>query len=311
MVLPRNKSDSSQDRFLSQPSGSRRRKATNYETGSLSQVDPSTSKTTVSLHRIISDEENRLTNNVIKYILISDRKKQPINKAQIVKNVLAGQGKQFSHMLNKAKQVLSKIFGYKLVELEGNKYILVNELDNDLPHINRQRADASRQVLLFLVLTHVFMSDDYCTEGSLLGFLKHLGLILQNGDEHSYFGHVKHIVTEVFVAQKYLEKLKETDNTATVQYKWGPRAEHEFSRRTALEFVSEMYQGCSLDNWPLQYKALLARERRIARVVRIGDELSHPVVPQKSKGKQKQQNILLFTKRNHETVLKTITFFLV
>ncbi|XP_033326399.2 non-structural maintenance of chromosomes element 3 homolog [Megalopta genalis] len=272
MVFPRNKSGSSKERFLSQPSGSRRKRDINYELESLSQPVPSTSTRRSSPIRMVSDEDGRLTNNLIKYMLVLDRKKQVINKARIVKNVLGGQGKEFTHVISKAKYLLSKVFGYNLVELESNKYILVNELENSLPHIRRQGADASQQVLLFLVLTHVFMNDDYCTQESLLNFLQHLGITSESDEEHSYFGYVKHTVIEVFVAQKYLDKVEETNEKVVVQYKWGPRAEHEFSRRAALEFVSEIYKGRPLDSWPLQFKAMSAREKSIARIKRIGDE---------------------------------------
>lgn len=32
----------------------------------------------------------------------------------------------------------------------------------------------------------------------------------------------------------------ETINLTKIEFKWGPRAEHEFSQRAALEFMSEV-----------------------------------------------------------------------
>lgn len=58
------------------------------------------------------------------------------------------------------------MFGYELVELEGNKYMLVNKIKNELPHIYPLGTEGSQQVLLFIVLTHIFMLQNSCSEGS-------------------------------------------------------------------------------------------------------------------------------------------------
>ncbi|KZC07845.1 Melanoma-associated antigen G1 [Dufourea novaeangliae] len=185
-----------------------------------------------------------------------------MNKARIIKSVFGGQGKNFHRVMTKARDLLSKIFGYQLVELEGSKYMLINEIRNTLPHVSPVGTKGSQQVLLFLVLTHIFMSEEFCTEESLWKFLENLGINCTEGQNHSYFGNVRHMVTEVFVAQKYIDKtVVEQNDAPKIEYKWGVRAEHEFSRRTALEFVSQIYNGRAINSWPLQYKALIAREK--------------------------------------------------
>ncbi|KOC65930.1 Melanoma-associated antigen G1 [Habropoda laboriosa] len=179
-----------------------------------------------------------------------------------MKSIFGNQRKYFHGVMNKVKGHLSKIFGYRLVELEGNKYILVNEIQNELPHIYPAAKEASRQVLLFLVLTHIFMHDESCSEEMLFNFLTNLGISCMDNQCNVYFGNVKHLITEIFVAQKYLDKtIMVKEDLSKAEFKWGPRAEHEFSRRTALEFVSEVYNGCPINSWPLQYKAAMAREQ--------------------------------------------------
>ncbi|XP_076292854.1 non-structural maintenance of chromosomes element 3 homolog isoform X2 [Lasioglossum baleicum] len=210
---------------------------------------------------MVSGEENELANIMIRYLFTLDRGKQVINKPRIIKNALGGQSKLYHRVISKARTLLSKIFGYNLIEIEGNKYILVNELVNDLPHIQPVGTDGSQRVLLFLVLTHIFMSEESCTEVSLLNFLTSLDIISEDGRIHNYFGNVKHVVTEVFVAQKYLNKIEDKNDSSKIEYKWGGRAEHEFTRRAALEFVSEVYNGRDIKNWPLQYKTMLSREK--------------------------------------------------
>ncbi|XP_026672384.1 non-structural maintenance of chromosomes element 3 homolog isoform X2 [Ceratina calcarata] len=128
-----------------------------------------------------------------------------------------------------------------------------------LPHIESSASEKSQQVLLFLVLTHIFMHEQLCTEGSLSNFLGNLGIDLDR-NYHPYFGDVKHLVSEVFVAQKYLDKITlEKDSGTKIEYKWGPRAE-TFSRRAAFEFVSKVYNGRPLKSWALQYNILTAHE---------------------------------------------------
>ncbi|XP_076228531.1 non-structural maintenance of chromosomes element 3 homolog isoform X2 [Nomia melanderi] len=273
-----NESNSVQEKFLTQP----RIKKRKGKVTSLSQPVPSTSSNNDSthaaygifsdeepcsqsfrgstLHRILSEEEGQLVNTVVRYLFTMDRKKQIINKTRIIKNVFGGQGKYFHRVMSKVKDVLSKVFGYNLMELEGNKYMLVNQLENDLPHINFLGTEGTGQVLLFLVLTHIYMNEESCTQE----FLTNLSILPENNQSHVNFGNVKHIVTEVFVDQKYLEKIQSEQNDAVrVEYKWGPRAEYEFSPRAALEFASQVYNGRSLDSWPLQFKALTAWENRL------------------------------------------------
>ncbi|CAL7948048.1 unnamed protein product [Xylocopa violacea] len=208
-----------------------------------------------------SEEERQLVNRTVRYLLTSDRSKQVISKTRIIKNVLDSRGKQFLCVMNKAKSLLSKIFGYQLVELENNKYILVNEIENTLPHIHPIAIEVRQRVLLFIVLVHIFMHQQSCTEDSLWDFLTNLGISCSDNHCHAYFGHVKQLITQVFVAQKYLDKIVvEKNNSTEIEFKWGSRAEHEFSRRTALEFISRVYHGRPINSWPLQYNALTAHK---------------------------------------------------
>ncbi|CAK9810506.1 Non-structural maintenance of chromosomes element 3 homolog [Anthophora plagiata] len=244
----------------------------NYDasSASFSQPVPSTStavpgsrfnrRSQKTFDHLVPEEENHLVNRVIRYFLVVDREKQIISKASIIKNVFGNQGKYFHGVMNKVQNLLSKIFGYRLVELESYKYILVNEIPNELPHIQPTTMEVSQQVLLLLTLTHIFMHDESCSEELLFNFLTNLGITCTDNQCHPYFGNIKHLITEVFVAQKYLDKtITIKDNLSKAEFKWGPRAEHEFSRRTALDFVSEMYNGCPINSWPLQYKAAMAR----------------------------------------------------
>jgi hypothetical protein len=57
--------------------------------------------------------------------------------------------------------------------VETNRYILINDIANHLPHLTFEKT-ASAQVLLFLVLVHIFMLGESCKEGNLT----HLKILL-------------------------------------------------------------------------------------------------------------------------------------
>ncbi|XP_076232093.1 non-structural maintenance of chromosomes element 3 homolog [Calliopsis andreniformis] len=241
-----------------------RRKSSNVI--SLSQPVPSTSshrrlnnQQQDSNDRSISEDQSQLVNSVIRYLFLLDKRKQVINKIRIIKNAFGGQGKHFQFIMKRTGDLLSKIFGYRLVELENTKYMLVNEIDNTFPHLYPLRGEGCQQVLLFIVLTHIFMHEESCSEELLWDFLTNLGIECSENRHDSYFGNVKHLISEVFVNQGYINKtVVEQNDLSKVEFKWGPRANHEFSRRKSLEFVSQVYNGRPINSWPLQFKALAA-----------------------------------------------------
>ncbi|KAG7197783.1 hypothetical protein KM043_001598 [Ampulex compressa] len=208
-----------------------------------------------------SQEDTQLVGDVIRYLFAIDRTKQTIHRMHILKNVLNNQSKNYKQIMARVKNVLSKVFGYTLLELEGNKYILANEIENDIPHLVLSRNEYARQVLLFLILTHIFMRGGSCSEDILWNFLNNLGILNEGTHCHEYFQDVKQAVTTIFVSQQYLEKVViENSDRPQVEYKWGIRAKHEFSERKALEFVSQVYGGRPMKSWLLQYKTVTAKE---------------------------------------------------
>ncbi|KAK1119416.1 hypothetical protein K0M31_013245 [Melipona bicolor] len=205
----------------------------------------------LSADHATSKDNDQLVNSLIRYLLMLDGRKQIITKTRIIKNVFGNRGKHFVQTMNNAKNLLSTVFGYKLIELESGKYMLVNEIENTLPHIEPSATESSQMILLFLVLTHIFMLEDCCSEG----------ISCEDDQQHSYFGNVKQLINEIFVAQGYINRtVLETNDSTNVEFKWGYRAEYEFSRRKALEFVSQVFDGRPINSWQLQFKTLTARE---------------------------------------------------
>ncbi|KAF7411186.1 hypothetical protein HZH66_000082 [Vespula vulgaris] len=207
-------------------------------------------------------EEIDLAGRVIRYIFTVEKKKHVIPKLHIVKSILEGSAKNFRQIIERVKSLLSQVFGYQLVDIGNGKYILVNEIKNNIPHLKFTKSIKAEQVLLFIILAHIFMYEDTCTEETLWDFLRHLEIVKEDNFQHDYFGDVKKLVTVDFVAQQYLEKaIVYKGESQKYEYKWGPRAEYEVSRRDVLEFMSRVYEGRSIDSWPLQYQTMLAKEQ--------------------------------------------------
>lgn len=265
-------STSSTRRYLSQDSDTKRmkRKAKIIERNAFSQASSSEHSEKLSNEKqkdpesrnVNVQEELDLAGRIIRYIFTVEKKKTAITKVHIIKNVLGGSSKNFPQIMKRVTLLLSQVFGYKLVDIGNSKYIIVNEINNSIPHLNFNKPTKAEQVLLFIILCHIFMYEDVCTEENLWDFLTHLKIIKEDNFQHHYFGDVKKLVTVDFVAQQYLEKtVLNKGDSQKYEYKWGPRAEYEISYRDILEFVSKVYGGRPINTWPFQYKTMLAKEQ--------------------------------------------------
>ena len=58
---------------------------------------------------------------------------------------------------------------------------------------------------------------------------------------HAVFGDVKKLITQEFVRMGYLEYVRDPKSDPPVyEFKWGPRAKLEISKRNALDFVCQV-----------------------------------------------------------------------
>lgn len=216
-------------------------------------------------HKELSkDELNRKASELVRYLLFMDRKKYPIKRADITKNVLKEHGKAFNQVFERAKKDLQKVFGIDVVEIEVGKskgYILINEsiaqgnlIDwgDDLPKIG----------LLLVVLSLIITSDhDFViTESQLWHTLKRFGI--EPKAEHKVFGDADKLISQEFVRQCYLDRKKVVGGDETAyEYRWGQRAEKELSKKKLGLFISEIY-GTELESWSSQMRDLFSDEEQ-------------------------------------------------
>ncbi|KAJ7336033.1 Melanoma-associated antigen G1 [Desmophyllum pertusum] len=88
-----------------------------------------TAKSQKNQKELSKDELKRKVVEVVRYLLFVDRKKYPIKRGDITKNVLKEHSRAFNQVFDHAKTNLQKVFGIEVEEIEVGKskgYILVD-----------------------------------------------------------------------------------------------------------------------------------------------------------------------------------------
>jgi len=57
-----------------------------------------------------AEKDTQLISSIIRYLFMADRNKIPIQKTQIVKNVLGGNGKIFRSIIERVNRELSEVY---------------------------------------------------------------------------------------------------------------------------------------------------------------------------------------------------------
>lgn len=223
-----------------------------------------TGKSQKSQKELSKDELNRKVSEWVRYLLFMDRKKYPIKRADISKNVLKEHAKAFNQVFDHAKKNLQKVFGIDLVEIEVGKskgYILINH-DKSGAHgdLVDWGDDLPKMGLLMVILSLIITSDHVITESLLWHTLKKLGI--EQKTEHEVFGDVDKLISQEFVRQCYLDRKKVIGGEETAyEYRWGQRAEKELSKKRLGLFVSEIY-GTEVESWTPQMREIFNDEEQ-------------------------------------------------
>ncbi|KAM3911964.1 non-structural maintenance of chromosomes element 3 homolog isoform 1-T2 [Leptodactylus fuscus] len=207
-----------------------------------------------NLEKHSPEQVNLKVGELVQYLLIRDRKKLPIKRADIVKNVVKEYKDVYLEILHRAKKALLDVFGFQLEEIDTKNhiYILINKLDRVDGDGIKADDNTAKLGLLTVILSLIFMKGNTAKEAVIWETLRRLRI--DPGERHEDFGDVKKLVTDEFVKQKYLEytKIPHTD-PLEYEFRWGPRAFKETSKMKILEFVSKIQQK-EPKSWITQFK---------------------------------------------------------
>ncbi|KAK8783945.1 hypothetical protein V5799_009688 [Amblyomma americanum] len=227
--------------------------------GSSQQSERSQSSTTDA----VDVELDRMANDTVFYLLISDQHKKMIKKNDIKQHVLQNNGKVMRTVLAKAKEKLEHVFGYELVELDDKQgsVILVNKMDlsecSDL--LQRNEKECAKQGLTITVLTLILMSDGAVSEDKLWKMLKPLGLAPDTSDPT--FGNVGTMIKTELVSEAYLKlsPIPGTCDPVEYEYQWGARAHKEASKKALLKLFCKI-MGQQPEDWRTVYEEIARSE---------------------------------------------------
>lgn len=216
----------------------------------------------------LNDNERRtLAGHVVNYLLVADCKKVPVKRAEINKGVLKEHSKQFNTIMAEATRILSKIYGYRVVDLQKGQFILVNNMsatlrDHDAFPATRSRSDAATMGLVTAILAGIFMSGELMQEGPMREYMKKLGIDIDSKDPHPVFGNVNKLITQDLVKQCYLNvSFDRSIDPPSKEFRWGPRAHMEISKKHMLELVCKIYgDNMRPEMWASQWKVVQREE---------------------------------------------------
>lgn len=213
---------------------------------------------------VSTEDLERMVNDTVYYLLISDQHKEAIKKKDIQKHVLNNSGKVMRSVLASAKKKLEEVFGYEMVELDDKQgsVILVSKIDlSDYSQfLRRSDKDLAKQGLIIIVLALILMNDGTVREDSLWKMLRFYALDPNVTDPT--FGDVRKLICTELVKQAYLEQSVVLGSDPPLnQYHWGVRAKKEISKRSVLEIVCKiMGQGAQPEHWATVYEEVVRSE---------------------------------------------------
>ncbi|XP_056641378.1 melanoma-associated antigen D2-like [Diorhabda sublineata] len=233
------------------------RKSQTVSNRSLSQTQKNPRSQNVGNVSLNQDDQ---VNDLVRYFVNRAGEQVIFKRTDLKKNVLPKSGQYFQDILNRAVKILEQVYGYKVIVIDAKQnstkgYIITNALayksDPTEKVIPGSYPDDVHKILILLILSHIFMSNNLVSDQSLYAFLKTFGLDVET--RHEIFGSIKDFITNL-KNKKYIEmEIDQISKKASIS--WGSRAEKEISKHEILKFVCKMYKTTTPNSWINQYKS--------------------------------------------------------
>ncbi|XP_068201100.1 non-structural maintenance of chromosomes element 3 homolog [Palaemon carinicauda] len=208
----------------------------------------------------ISDEEKKhLAGKVANYLLLNEYQKIPSKAQDIRKLVLKEKSRHFNHLIKKASELLEKVYGYKVADLDKKGFILINTVKiSEGPIISSVSNNDEIIGLLTVILTGIFMSGGVMHEGQIKEYLKNFKIDLEVKTNHPVFGNIDKLLHQDLRKQCYIDiTYDKSVEPPTREYRWGERAHLELSKKNVLELVCKVYgNNMRPEMWTSQWHAI-------------------------------------------------------
>ncbi|EFA82749.1 hypothetical protein PPL_04444 [Heterostelium album PN500] len=223
-----------------------------------------TTTSTTTANNLSTGELNKLVDEFVRYVLFIDRKKMPLTRADIVAKVLSSYRDKriITNVFARGRSKLKDVFGYELIDVKKEKvvgseqkepassttFLLKNtlplELLNQIAQIDpitskELTLNHQQKALLTIILAIILLECGFIDSDQLYVYLGRLGF--EVGHQHVVFGDWEKLIDK-FVKELYLTRKKtEKDRVAVFQYRFGPRAFAETSKKNIIRVVGDIY----------------------------------------------------------------------
>ncbi|XP_021561430.1 melanoma-associated antigen B10 [Neomonachus schauinslandi] len=218
--------------------------------------------TTEHWHRSPVDKKVAM---LVYYLLYKYQMKEPVTKADMLKNVIQINKNHFHEILQKASEHLELVFGLDVKEVDPNRntYVLVNKLESSYDGGVSDNGGVPKTGLLMTVLGVILTKGNCATEEQVWEVLNMMGLY--DGMKNFIYGEPRKLITKDWVKEEYLE-YRQVANSDPPRYEflWGPRAHVETSKMKVLEFVAKIHDTVPTA-FPSWYEEALRDEEERAR----------------------------------------------
>ena len=181
---------------------------------------------------------NRMTTQLLEFLLLKYGTKEPIFQAEMLNMVLRDNQAHFPVVFRKATQCLQLAFGLDMKEVDHREhiYVMVPILGLTLNEMQTDGQSIPKAGLLVTVLSLILLAGDRVSEENIWGALSRMGVFA--GIKHCIYGEPKELLTQVWVRAGYLKYQQVPySHPARYEFLWGPRAYAETSKQKVKDYL--------------------------------------------------------------------------